>query len=259
MALRQRLKAVCLSVGMIGLAACGSEPVDVAAFDAEVQRLADEGDMYGQIFVVLEERRPELYGTFRKIALREYANGRTPREAGYLAGLKIREKLMTELLQLSRVASDENVREIIGIMIDTYEHLNEENPEDCVRLIEGLPLKSVKEFPSELRKRETRLIIDLLSAPKTVANRRAASEKEVLNWTMNVATLEPSVQQMMNLVGTEERSKQANAEICEGTITLYKRLSYKKGESRGTLLRGMALMVLQDQQIRRNLSEEENA
>lgn len=259
MALRQRLKAACLAVGLFGLAACGSEPIDVGAFDAEVQRLADDGDMYGEIFLALQDRRPELYTEFRKTALRAYASGRTVRESGYLAGLRMREKLLNELLQLSRVASDEHVREIIGVMIDTYEHLNEKSQADCVRLIEGEPLKTVKEFPSELRKRETRLIVDLLTAPKSVANRRAASQKEVLNWTMNVATLEPSVKQMMNQVSAVKRGKKANEQICEGTITLYKRLSYKKGETRGTLFRGMALMVLQDRQIQRNLSEEESA
>lgn len=259
MALRQRLKAACLAVGFMGLAACGSEPLDIGAFDAEVQRLADEGDMYGEIFLALEDRRPELYVEFRKVALRAYSAGRTPREAGYLAGLRLREKLLGEMLQLSRVASDEDVREIIAVMIETLEHLNEESPADCVRLIEGEELKTVKDFPSELRKRETRLIVDLLTAPTSVANRRAASQKEVLNWTANVATLEPSVKQMMAQLAVEKRGKNADAQICEGTITLYKRLSYKKGESRGTLLRGMALMALQSQQIRRNLNEEESA
>ncbi|MCR9271215.1 MAG: hypothetical protein NXH72_14580 [Hyphomonadaceae bacterium] len=259
MAVRQHLKAACFAIGLFGLAACGSEPVDPAAFDAEVQRLADDGDMYGQMFIVLQDRRPQLYSTFRKIALQEYSRGRTPREAGYLAGLRMREKFVAEILQLSRVASDEDVREIIQVMIATYEHLNEENVADCVRLIKGEPLDSVKEFPSDLRKRETQLIIDLLSAPQTVENRRAASQKEVLNWTMNVATLEPSVKNMLTQLSTEKPSKTANQDICEGTITLYKRLSYKKGQTRGALLRGMALMALQQQQIERNLNADESA
>ena len=42
-------------------------------------------------------------------------------------------------------------------------------------------------------------------------------------------------------------------------ITLYTRLSYKSSEDQGTLFRGMALMALQDQQVRRNLNEEESA
>ncbi|MEL6725601.1 MAG: hypothetical protein AAGH90_06700 [Pseudomonadota bacterium] len=259
MAVRHRLKTAFLAIGMIGLAACGGKAIDPSTFDAEVQALAAEGDMYGEMFVVLQDRRPQLYASFRKIALYEFSKGRSAREAGYLAGLRMREKFLAEILQLSRVASDEDVREIIHVMIDTYEHLNEEDAADCVRLIEGEPLKSVKEFPRDLRKRETQLIIDLLSAPQTVANRRAASQKEVLNWTMNVATLEPSVELMLTQLTAEKRGKAANKDICEGTITLYKRLSYKKGQNRGALLRGMALLALQQQQIERNLSDGDSA
>ena len=259
MAIRHRLKAAFIAISVVGLAACGGKTIDPGAFDAEVQALAAEGDMYGQMFVVLQDRRPQLYSTFRKIALHEYSKGRSARDSGYIAGIHMREKFLAEILQLSRVASDEDVREIIHVMIATYEHLNEENVADCVRLIEGEPLKSVKEFPRDLRKRETQLIIDLLSAPQSVANRRAASEKEVLNWTMNVATLEPSVENMLGHLAAEKRGKAENQEICEGTITLYKRLSYKKGQNRGALLRGMALLELQQQQIQRNLSEDESA
>ncbi len=259
MAVRHRLKAAFLAISVIGLAACGGQKIDPATFDAEVEALANEGDMYGEMFLVLQERRPQLYATFRKIAVHEFSKGRSARDAGYIAGLRMREKFLAEILQLSRVASDEDVREIIHVMIDTYEHLNEKSAADCVRLLEGEPLESVKEFPRDLRKRETQLIIDLLSAPQTVANRRAASQKEVLNWTMNVATLEPSVEKMLVQLAAEKRGKAAEKEICEGTITLYKRLSYKKGQSRGALLRGMALMALQQQQIQRNLSEGDSA
>lgn len=259
MTFRHRIKASFLALSMIGLAACSSEPVDPAVFDSEVQRLADDGDMYGEMFAVLKDRRPELYVDFRRVALHEYGRGRTAREAGYLAGLRMREKFLNEILQLARVASDEDVKEMIGIMIATYEHLNEEDANDCVRMVEGEALEKVKEFPGELRKRETRLIVDLLSAPPTVANRRAASHNEVTNWMMNVATLEPSVDLMITHLAAEKRAKKAAPEICEGMITMYKRLSYKKGEARGTLFRGMALMALQQQQILRNASEEETA
>ena len=45
----------------------------------------------------------------------------------------------------------------------------------------------------------------------------------------------------------------------DGMITVYKRLSYKSAEKRGTLFRGMALMALQQQQIQRNLEGGEDA
>lgn len=259
MSVRRRLKAAALACGMIGLSACGSEPVDPAMFESEVQRLIDEGDMYGEVFQVLEERRPELYADFRKIALREFTRGYGARDAGYLAGLRMREKFVNEILELSKVASDDHVKEMISIMIATYEHLNAEDPNDCVRNIEGLPLKAVKDFPRDLRKRETRLIIDLLQAPQTVANRRAASQKEVTNWMVNLSTLEPEVALMLELMARDERDTAANGEICTGMITLYKRLSYKKGASRGTLFRGLALMALQQQLVHRNTSSEEAA
>lgn len=259
MAFRQRLKAACLAVGLIGLAACGSEPVDVATFDAEVQRLVDEGDMYGQVFAVLKERRPALYVDFRKIAVDAYSQGYSARDAGYLAGMQMRSKFLNEILNLSKVASDDHVKEMISVMMDTYEYLNEKDPADCARLIDGLPLEKVKEFPRDLRKRETQLIIDLLNAPQTVANRRAASQKEVTNWMVNVSTLEPSVAEMLTIMAKEERGKAEAAPVCEGMITLYKRLSYKKGASRGTLFRGMALMALQQQLLLENTKGDEAA
>ena len=75
--------------------------------------------------------------------------------------------------------------------------------------------------------------------------------------SLNVATLEPKVQKMVERLGQEKRGKDANAEICDGTIALYKRLSYRKGETRGTLLRGMALQALKRDQIRRNIAGED--
>jgi hypothetical protein len=264
MTLRHRIKASFLALGLIGLAACGSEPVDPAVFDAEVAQLAESGDLYGQMFVVLKDRRPEVYNDFRRHAFREYSRGRTARDAGYLAGRHIRKQLNNELLQLSRVASDEDVKEMISIMIATFEHIEQENAKDCERLANGEELEHVKDFPNELRKRETKLIVELLNAPQTVANRRAASRNEITNWMMNVATLEPSVDKMMShLANAETRSKKRSKgvpkEICQGMVKMYKRLSYKPSDDRGTLFRGMALMALQQQQLRRNTSEEESA
>lgn len=260
MTIRLRIKASFLALGLIGLAACSSEPVDPAVFEAEVQQLAESGDMYGQMFVVLKDRRPEMYTSFRKHAFREYGRGRTAREAGYLAGRHMRKQLNNELLQLSRSASDKDVKEMISITIASFEHLGEKGPKDCERLMSGEELEQVKDFPGELRKRETQLVVDLLSAPQTGANRRAASRNEVTNWMMNLATLEPSVDRMVkHLANDGKRAKGADKEICEGMVTMYKRLSYKSSEDRGTLFRGMALMALQEQQIRRNHKGEESA
>lgn len=260
MTFRHRIIASFFALGLIGLAACSSEPIDPAVFDAEVAQLAEDGNMYGQMFVVLKERRPEMYRSFYQHALREYGRGRSAQEAGYLAGRHMRNQLNSELLQLSRAASDEDVKEMISITIASFEHLGAEGPKDCERLMQGEELEQVKDFPNELRKRETQLVVDLLSAPQTGANRRAASRNEVTNWMMNVATLEPTVGVMVNHLANEgERSKGAPKEICEGMVTLYKRLSYKNSEDRGTLFRGMALMALQEQQIRRNQAGEEAA
>lgn len=260
MTFRHRIKASFLALSLIGLAACSSEPVDPAVFEAEVQRLIESDDMYGQMFVVLKERRPELYKDFRRHAFREYGRGRSVREASYLAGRIMHKQLNNELLQLSRVASDNDVREMISITIASFKHLEEEGPKDCERLIKGEELEQVTEFPDALRKRETQLIVDLLGAPQTAANRRAASRNEVTNWMMNLAKLEPSVDLLVgHMAGEGKRSKKAPEEICGGMITLYTRLSYKSAEDRGTLFRGMALMALQDQQLRRNLDDDESA
>ena len=257
---RNSFKAAALAVGILGLAACGgSKPVDPAMFDAEVQRLVDEGDMYGEIFMVLKERRPALYNEFRDIAVHEFSRGRPAREASYVAGMRMRETFLNELLMLSRVASDDHVKEMIGVIIETYTHLNAEDPGDCVRSIEGLPPENVEKYPNTLRKRETQLIVDLLSDESTLANRRAASDREVLNWMVNLASLEPEVAEMFQLLEAEKRNKKDNAAICDGMITVYKRLSYKSAEKRGTLFRGMALMALQQQQIQRNLEGDDDA
>lgn len=255
------IKSAILAASLVGLAACGGgKPVDPAMFDAEVQRLVDEGDMYGEIFLVLKERRPKLYNDFRTIAVREFNRGRPAREASYVAGMQMREIFLTEIMHLSRSASDDHVKEMIAVIIDTYEHLNEQDPSDCVRTIEGLSPEKVDKYPPELRKRETKLVIDLLKDPKVVANRRAASEKEVLNWMVNLSTLEPSVVDMFKLMeGDKKRGKKENKKICDGMITVYKRLSYKPAENRGTLFRGMALMALKQQQLLKNAEADKDA
>jgi len=261
MTLRSTLKAAFVAASIFGLAACGgSEPVDPAMFDAEVQRLADEGDMYGEIFLVLKERRPRVYGKFRNIAVREYSRGRPVREASYVAGMQMREAFLDEILMLSRGASDDNVKDMIDVIIMTYEHLNAEDSVDCVRSIDGLPPEKVEKYPNELRKREMQLIVDLLSAPKEMANRRAASDREVVNWMVNLSSSEPSVAEMFKLMNAEKepRGKDATA-VCDGMITVYKRLSYKTAEDRGTLFRGMALMALKQRQALKNADGADDA
>jgi len=254
-------KAALLAASMFGLAACGgSEPIDPGMFDAEVQRLVDEGDMYGEIFLVLKERRPRVYGGFRNIAVREFSRGRPAREASFVAGMQMREVFIDEILKLSRGASDENVKEMISVIIATYEHLNSEDPADCARTIDGLPPEKVKEYPPELRKREMQLVMDLLNSPKEMANRRVASEQEVVNWMINMSSLEPTVLEMLPILeNTEDRGGEQNEKICNGMITVYKRLSYKSAESRGTLFRGMALMAMKQKQLQKNAAEEEAA
>ena len=261
MKVRSTLKAATLAASMFGLVACGgSEPVDPAMFDAEVQRLADDGDMYGEIFLVLKERRPQVYGKFRNIAVREFSRGRPVREASYVAGLQMREVFLDEIMHLSRSASDDNVKEMIDVIITTYEHLNAEDPADCVRSIEGLPPEKVEKYPAELRKRELQLVVDLLDSPKAMANRRAASDKEVVNWMVNMSSSEPAVAEMFQLMeGDQKRRGKENEKICNGMITVYKRLSYKSAEDRGTLFRGMALMALKQQQLLKNAEESEDA
>ena len=204
MKLRNSFKAALFAASLLGLSACGgSEPIDPALFDSEVQRLADEGDMYGEIFLVLKDTRPALYNEFRSIAVREFTRGRPTRESSYVAGMQMREKFLAEILQLSRVASDDNVKEMIAVIIETYTHLNAEEPADCVRSIDCLAPEKVDEYPPELRKREMQLITDLLSSPKTMADRRAASEKEVTNWMLNLAASEPKVAEMFKLMRVE--------------------------------------------------------
>ena len=174
----------------------------------------------------------------------------------FIAGIELRDELLLEAQRLSRGASDEDARDIIRVATSRFEYLQKESPADCARHAEGKPLEVVKDFPHDLLKAETDLLIQLFEAPQTAENRRAASEKEVLNWTLNVATLEPEVAKLVDRLAQEKRGKAANAEICDGTIALYKRLSYRKGETRGTLLRGMALLALQRDQIRRNIAGE---
>ena len=95
MSIRRGLKAALFACTVFGLSACGSsEPVDPAMFDAEVQRLADSGDMYGEIFMTLKERRPALYVDFRKIAQQEFMRGRSARDANRVAGLRDRKSVV---------------------------------------------------------------------------------------------------------------------------------------------------------------------
>lgn len=255
--LRRGLKAAVLACSIVSMAACSQPTVTVGDFDAEVQRLADSGDMYGEVFLALKLRRPELYNDFRRIAEREFNNGRNARDSSRVAGLRMREKFLNEILELSKVASDEAVDEMIDVMMETYHHLGEQNPNDCARNIEGLPPENAEDLPRELRQRETELIIKLLSAPPTAANRRAASRKEVVNWMVNLSRLEPSVGRMLQLIEKRDRSKDENKELCDGMIVTYKRLSYKKSADRGVLFRGMALMALQQRLHLKNTAEPE--
>jgi hypothetical protein len=254
--MHHRFKAAFIALGMMGLSACGSAPVDMAVFNAEVESLVEAEDRYGKMFVLLAEHRPELYLKYRDVAIAAYGQGYSAKDSSFIVGIELRDELLLEAQRLSRVASDEDVRDIIRVTTSRLEYLQKESPADCARHAEGHPLEVVKDFPHELLKAETDLLIQLFEAPQTAENRRAASEKEVLNWTLNVATLEPKVAKLVERLAQEKRGKAAYADICDGTIALNKRLSYRKGETRGTLVRGMALLALQRDQIRRNIAGE---
>ena len=146
-------------------------------------------------------------------------------------------------------------------MLDTYTILGEKSAKECARNIDGLPPEKIELLPRELRQRETELVIKLLNAPQTAANRRAASRKEVVNWMQNLAKLEPEVGQMLHILAKEKRGKKDDQALCDGMIATYKRLSYKKSTERGVLFRGLALMALQERLHIRNTteSEDENA
>jgi hypothetical protein len=172
----------------------------------------------------------------------------------------MREVFLDEILNLSRSASDDNVKAMIDVIVTSYEHLNAEDPADCVRSIDGLPPEKVEKFPAELRKREMQLVVDLLNSPKVMANRRAASYKDDINWMVNLASSEPEIAEMFELMENDgKRRAKDNEKICNGMITVYKRLSYKTAEDRGTLFRGMALMALKQRQLLKSSEESEEA
>ncbi|MEO1662909.1 MAG: hypothetical protein AAFR51_18110 [Pseudomonadota bacterium] len=259
MSVRQHLKATFVIGAMFGLSACGGPVVDPSLFNGEIQQLADEENIYGRMYASLKEHRPSLFVDYHNITLEAYLEGYSAQDSTYIAGLQLQSSLRNELLKLAKVASDDDVREMIKVTVAGFEHLNEEDPDDCARSIDGVPLENVKSFPRELRQQELELLLELLNAPQSVANRRAASQKEVGNWVGNVATLEPKVALMLSHQANDERTGAQNKEYCEGTIELYKRLSYKKGASRGTLYRGLALMSLQQRLHHRNTTPEDAA
>lgn len=258
MALRSGLKAALLAASVFGLAACGGEEApDVAAFDAEVQQLVDSGDLYGELFVYLKEQRPELYDKFRKISLRAYGSGRSAKQSSYLASSRMRQSFVDELLNLSKAVSDEHAKDIIALNMDYFKYLNEQDARDCWNVMQGLHPEHVEEFPKELQKREVQLMVDIMKAPKTAENRRAASPNEVLNWVSNVQKLEPSIEESFMLRTEDKIGKKEAKVICNGHEMLLKRLSHRKPETRGTLLRGMALMSLRERAINRPSEDDE--
>ena len=259
MSVRQRLKAVFVIGAMFGLSACGGTVVDPSLFNSEIEQLVEDENIYGRVYASLKEHRPSLFVDYHNITLEAYLEGYSAQDATNIAGLQLQSSLRNELLKLAKVASDDDVREMIKVTIAGFEHLNKEDATDCARSIDGLPLETVKSFPRELRQQELGLLLKLLNAPQSVANRRAASQKEVSNWMNNVATLEPMVALMLTRQANDERTGAQDKEYCEGTIELYKRLSYKKGASRGTLYRGLALMSLQQRLFHRNTTTEDAA
>ena len=65
---------------------------------------------------------------------------------------------------------------------------------------------------------------------------------------------------MFTLMNEKEKLRDKDAAaVCDGMITVYKRLSYKKAEDRGTLFRGMALMALKQRQALKNAEAPEDA
>ena len=86
----------------------------------------------------------------------------------------------------------------------------------------------------------------MLKEPQTARDRRATSVNEVTNWMGNVVQLEPEIGQALRLLESERLKTEQAEQACNGMIDLYKRLSYKKSDVRGTLFRGMALIALQE-------------
>ena len=111
--MRHRFKAAFIALGMMGLSACGSAPVDMAVFNAEVESLVEAEDRYGKMFVLLAEHRPQLYLKYRDVAIAAYGQGYSAKDSSFIAGIELRDELQVELQRLARAASDEDVRDII--------------------------------------------------------------------------------------------------------------------------------------------------
>jgi len=136
---------------------------------------------------------------------------------------------------------DANVNDLIDIALETYATLLAEDPQECVRNINGLPPSSPEAIPADLQQRESALMIRTFE-DGVVPNIRTASEDEVMAWMVPLLTADPKLAEgFANLALPSPTDEQAVV-ACEGMIALVKDLKTKPVGEVATLFRGMMQM-----------------
>ena len=236
------IKAGILALGIVGLSACGQAVDRTVEMEAELTRLAEEGDISGRLFLSLKEHHPQLYADFLAAANEEMKKFQSPERAGYKAGERMRAQFIQTLSEDISQSSDENVSDMIAIAVRTYRTLGDADPQECFRNVKGLPPKNVALFTEELMEQEFELMIKVFEDGRA-SGVRAANQAEINAWIMPIATTQPDI---IHGLGLMEKARVSDAEakqVCDSMIGLMGNLQRKPVARRALLFRGMLKMA----------------
>jgi len=212
-----------------------------ADLEAEYAKMADSGDETGRLILALKSYEPALYNEFLDAIIAESKSGKSDYDAGYAAGEAMRPKFLEAFGKAILTTNDKNVNDLIDVALETYKHLNNKDPQECVNNINGLPPSSMTVIPVKLQQRESKLMVKTFE-DGVDRSARAASQDEVMAWMIPLMTADAELSQgFTNLALPNLTDAQARVS-CNGMITLFEDLKKRPAAEVATLFRGMAQM-----------------
>ena len=257
-----------VGLGMLGLAACGqgnsvdgpgqapapsplgsSTNLSADKGSSRNRKIALEifkemerkGDANAQLFMALEEYQPDLFEAFLNEMVIGLDNGMSSSSEWIAIGAKIRPMLLKTYYKNFQSASDAHAIGALEHAIETFKFLGNADPEECVRIANGLPPSRVGITSPELQQRETDLMLAIFQAGPDESV-TTASVDEVIEWMIPVAMEDPDYSEAFGYMQTPNLTDEQNAIGCNAIIFVFEKMLEEEPARTAALFRGMSAM-----------------
>ncbi|MEM9055054.1 MAG: hypothetical protein AAGB16_06990 [Pseudomonadota bacterium] len=234
-----------LNAGHIQLPSPNNSYSFQAEFEAELERMAQEGDPASLLFLALQEHKPRFYRAFmqefdtslRQAMRRPDASQTFLEQAAYDFMKHNGYRLFDVVFDHPFKLSDSHMNRLLDWQIKRLEEIQPESSKLCVAFAHDEMRKvqnSVSVSP-ELQAQMFRLMREVLEAapPATV---KAANQHELAAWVDHVASPRYAI---LDVYDAETASDYDTLKACQASIHLLKRLQTEPAPERAKLYRGV--------------------